>query len=148
MQNATASLESELILGIVKNLANHPLTKQDLEHKRMAQQVTHRIVLTEEFLDVLTTPLRDASGNYNLHVLLRLHRPSDFAIQQTDDKIFYNVQVSAQVYGPDNKLVFRQEKNLSKYLDAADVSRIKGSLFGYEDWLALAPGKYRIVFLL
>jgi GWxTD domain-containing protein len=147
MQNATASLESDVMLGILKNLANHPLTKQDLEHKRMAQQVTHRIVLTEEFLDVLTTSLRDASGNYNLHFLLRVHRPSDFAIQQADNKIFYNVDVSAQVFGPDNKLIFRQEKNVSKYLDAAEASRLKGSLFGYEGWLPLAPGKYRVVFL-
>jgi len=77
MQNATASLESDVMLGIIKNLANHPLTKEDLEHKRLAQQVTHRIVLSEEFLDVITTSLRDAAGNYNLHYLLRFHRPSD-----------------------------------------------------------------------
>lgn len=147
MQNATASLESDVMLGIVKNLANHPLTKEDLEHKRMAQQVTHRIVLSEEFLDVITTSLRDAAGNYNLHYLLRLHRPSDFAIQQADDRIFYNVDVSAQVFGPDNKLIFRQEKNVSKYLDSTELSRIKSSLFGYEGWLALAPGKYRVAFL-
>src|SRR5262249_31421959 len=101
LQNGTASLESDVMLGIIKNLANHPLSKQMLEQKRTAQQVTHRIVLSDEFLDVLATPLRDAGGNFNLHYLLRLHRPSDFAIQQSEGKTFYSVDFSVHVYGPD-----------------------------------------------
>jgi GWxTD domain-containing protein len=148
MQNATASLESDVMLGIIKNLANHPLTKQELEQKRLAQSVTHRIVLNEEFLDVIAVPLRDAAGNFNVHYLLRLHRPSDFAIEQADNKTFFNIEFSARVYGPDNKLVFKQEKLVARNLDAVEVERIKMSLFGYEGWMALAPGKYRIDFLL
>ena len=148
MQNATASLQSDVMLGIIKNLANHPLTKHDLEQRRMAQLVTSRIVLAEEFLDVVATPLRDSLGNFNLHYLLRLHRPSEFVIGQADGKTFYNVEFSARVYGPDSKLIFKQEKHLAQNLDAAEVERIKKSLFGYEGWLALAPGKYKIAFLL
>lgn len=146
--NATASLRSDVILGIIKNLANHPLTKQAIEQKRLAQQVTHRIVLSDEFLDVVAAPLRDASGNFNLHYLLRLRRPSDFAIGQADDKTFLSVDFSVHVYGPDNKLIFQQLKNVARNLDAAEASRVKSSVFGYEGWLALAPGKYKIDFLL
>jgi GWxTD domain-containing protein len=148
MENATASLESDVMLGIIKNLANHPLSKQELEQKRLAQQVTHRIVLNEEFLDVIAVPLRDAAGNFNVHYLLRLHRPSDFAIEQADDKTFFNIEFSARVYGPDNKLVFKEQKLVARNLDPVEVERVKKSLFGYEGWLALAPGKYRIDFLL
>jgi GWxTD domain-containing protein len=148
MQNATASLESDVMLGIIKNLANHPLTKQELEQRRLAQQVTSRIVLADEFLDVLATPFRDSLGNFNLHYLLRLHRPADFQIEQADDKTFYSVEISARVYGPDNKLIFKQEKRLAKNLDAAELDRVKKSLFGYEGRLALAPGKYKITFVL
>jgi GWxTD domain-containing protein len=148
MQNGTASLESDVMLGIVKNLANHPMTKADLEQKRVAEMVTHRIILDQQFLDLVTVSLHDSVGNTNLHYLLRLHRPSDFAIQQTDNKVFYSVAFSARVYGPDNKLIFKQEKDVSKYLDATELERIKKSVFGYEGWLALAPGKYRIEFLL
>jgi len=148
MQNATVSMESDVMLGILKNLANHPLTKQAIEQRRQALEVTHRIVLSEEFVDVITVPLRDASGNFNLHYLLRLHRPSDFAIQKSDEKTFYNIAFSALVYGPDNKLIFKQDRSVSQYLDAGELERIKKSLFGYEGWLALAPGKYKIKFLL
>ena len=148
LQNGTASLESDVMLGIIKNLANHPLSKQMLDQKRTAQQVTHRIVLSDEFLDVLATPLRDAGGNFNLHYLLRLHRPSDFAIQQSEGKTFYSVDFSVHVYGPDNKLIFQQLKTVARNLDAAEVARVKDSVFGYEGWLALAPGKYKIDFML
>jgi GWxTD domain-containing protein len=148
MQSATASLQSDVMLSVIKNLANHPLTKAELEQKRMAERVTHRLVLNDEFLDVITVPLRDAAGNFNLHYLLRLHRPSEFAIEQANDKTFYNVAFSARVLGQDNKLIFKQEKDVSQYLDAAEVERIKHSLFGYEGWLPLAPGKYKIEFLL
>jgi GWxTD domain-containing protein len=148
VQGATVTMESDVMLGILQGLANHPLTKQAIERKRQAQEVTHRIVLSDEFLDVITVPLRDASGNFNLHYLLRLHRPSDFAIQKSDEKTFYNIAFSALVYGPDNKLIFKQERSVSQYLDAGELERIKKSLFGYEGCLALAPGKYKIRFLL
>jgi GWxTD domain-containing protein len=147
-QNARASLQSDVMLGIIKNLANHPLTKQAVEQKRAAQQVTHRILLSDEFVDVVTAPLRDASGNFNLHYLLRLHQPSDFAIGQADSKTFLSVDFSVHVYGPDNKLIFQQLKSVARNLDAAEASRVKSSVFGYEGWLALAPGKYKISFLL
>lgn len=148
MQNATASLESDVMLGIIKDLANHPITKAELEQRKLAQDVTHRIILTEQALDVLTAVFRDAAGNPNLHYVLRLHRPADFTIQQADDKTFYNIEFSAQVYGPDKNLIVKQEKEISHYLDAGELQRIKSSTFGYEGWLPLAPGKYKIEFLL
>jgi tetratricopeptide (TPR) repeat protein len=148
LQNATRSLESDVMLGIIKNLANHPMTKQMLEQKRLAQQVTHRIVLGGEFLDVVATPLRDPAGNFNLHYLLRLHHPEDFSVGQADNKVFYSIDFSVQVYGPDNKLIFQRSKTLRSNLDDAQASRIRSSVFGYEGWLALAPGKYKINFQL
>ena len=148
MQNATTSLTSDVMIGTIKGLANHPMTKDELNLKRATESVTHRIVLGEDYLDVVTATLRDGTGNFNLHYLLRLHRPSDFSIAEADNKFFYNVELSARVYGPDNKLIFKQDKDISQYLDAGDVERIKKSLFGYEGWLALAPGKYKVNFLL
>jgi GWxTD domain-containing protein len=148
LQNATASLSSDVMLGTIKNLANNPFTKDELNLKRAAESVTHRVILGEEFLDVVTASLRDAAGNTNLHYVLRLHEPSDFAIAQADNKFFFNIEFTALVFGPDNKLVFKQDKEVSRYLDPVEVERIKKSLFGYEGWLPLAPGKYRINFVL
>jgi GWxTD domain-containing protein len=148
LQNGSASLASDVLLGTIKNLANHPLTKDELNLKRAAESVTHRIVLGDEYLDVITTQLRDAQVNFNLHYVLRMRKPADFSIAQVDDKFFYHVQVSAKVYSAENKLIFQQEREISHYLDPEEKARITRSVFGYEDWLALAPGKYRIDFVL
>jgi GWxTD domain-containing protein len=148
LQNATASLQSDVMLGVIKNLPNHPLTKEMLNQKQFAENVSHRIVLSDEYLDVITVPLRDSQGNWNLHYLLRLHKPADFAIAQANLRFYYNVSVAARVYGSDNKLIFRQEKELSKYLEGGEVEKVKNSLFGYEGWMALSPGDYKIDFLL
>jgi GWxTD domain-containing protein len=148
MQKATTSLASDVMIGTIKGLANHPLTKDELNLKRATVSVTHRIVLGDDYLDVVTATLRDGAGNFNLHYLLRLHRPSDFSIAEADNKFFYNVALSARVYGPDNKMIFKQDKDISQYLDEGNVEKIKRSLFGYEGWLALAPGKYKVNFLL
>jgi GWxTD domain-containing protein len=148
MLNGTTSLASDVMIGTIKGLANHPLTKDELNLKRATESVTHRIVLGDDYLDVVTVTLRDGTGNFNLHYLLRLHRPADFAIAEADNKLFYNIEVSARVYGPDNKLIFKQDKDISQYLDPVEAERIKKSLFGYEGWLPLAPGKYRVNFLL
>lgn len=148
MQNATASLQSDVMLGIIKNLPNHPLTREMLNQKQFAESISHRIVLSDEYIDVITVPLRDSAGNFNLHYLLRLHRPADFSIGQADNKFFYNIDFSARVYGPDNKLIFKQEKEIKKYLDNVEAERLRSSLFGYEGWLALTPGEYKIEFLL
>ncbi|HSM86910.1 MAG TPA: GWxTD domain-containing protein [Candidatus Limnocylindrales bacterium] len=148
MQNATASLESDVMLGVLKNLANNPFTKDELEQKRIAEQVTHRILLNDEFLDVVTTPLRNTAGDTNLHYLVRLRRPSDFSVEQADNRTFLSVNFVARVFGPSNKLIFKQEKDISRYLDAVEMERVRKSVFGYEGWLALSPGKYRIEFIL
>ncbi len=147
-QNAIASLQSDVMLSILKTLPNHPLSRQEIQQKELAQNVSHRLVLDDSFLDVIAIPLRDPAGNFNLHYLLRLRKAADFAIGQADKRYFYNVSMSARVYGPDGKVIFKQEKEASKYLDSAEFERIKGSLFGYEGWLALAPGEYKIDFLL
>src|SRR6185312_3124343 len=65
-----------------------------------------------------------------------------------DNKIFYSLHFVARVMGPDNKLIFSQQKDISKYLDASELERIKKSSFGYDGWLALAPGKYKVEFVL
>ncbi|MBZ5523603.1 MAG: GWxTD domain-containing protein [Acidobacteriia bacterium] len=155
-QNATATLQSDVMLSILKTLPNHPLSRDEIKQRQLAENVSHRIVLDDSYLDVVTIPLRDALGNFNLHYVLRLRKPTDFAIGQADKRYFYNVTMTARVFGPgngpdnrpDNKLIFRQEKEVSKYLSGAEFERIKGSLFGYEGWLALAPGTYKIDFLL
>jgi tetratricopeptide (TPR) repeat protein len=148
INNPRPSLQSDVMLGIITDLRNHPFTKEELKQRRLLEETSSRVVLADEFLDVLAVPLRDAAGNPNLHYLLRLRNPGDFAVQRTDDKTSFSIECTAGVYDAQNHLIFRQEKSVAKYLSKDDLDRLKQSSFGYEGWLPLEPGKYRVEFLL
>ena len=144
------SMQSDLLINKIKGLPNLPLSKEQIRHKReMLEAVSHRIILPGEYLSTMAVPLRDAAGNVNLHYVLRVKHPEDFAVAQSDkDRFFYSIEVNARVLSPDGKLIYAQNRKLSHYLDPSTFNRVKGRLFGYEGWMPLAPGKYKLEFVL
>jgi len=102
-----------------------------------------------EFLDASVVPLRDADGNMSLHYVLRQQRPEDFALGQAKDgRYYYSIEVTAQVLTPDDKLVFKQERKHSEYVDAVQFEKIKHESLAYEGTLPITPGKYKLEFVL
>jgi GWxTD domain-containing protein len=150
MEGATSSLSSDVVLATIKGLANNPWTKRMLEEKRrLLEDVSHRVVLNDEFLHVSTIALRDLKGNTDLHFLLRLKRPEDFALgQDSQGRWYYSSEVSVRVFTPEKKLIFNQQRELSRTLNEEEFHQIKDKLFGYEGILPLVPGKYLIEFVL
>ena len=150
MQNGTVSLGSDVMLGTIKNLANNPISQARLaERRRLLEDVSHRIVLGNEFLDVTTVSLRDAAGNTNLHFVLRLKKPQDFSIGKSPQgSYYYSILASVKVTTPDGKTVLSSEKKISKGISEEQLEQVKGKIFGYEGWLPLPPGKYKLEFQL
>lgn len=146
--SGTISLASDVMLATIQDLANNPMSKADLENRRrLLEDVSHRVVLGEEFLDVVTVALRDPVGNTNLHYLLRLKKPEDFTVGQSEKQgYYYSVYVSAKVHGTDGKVIFADEKKISKAVSAGEFDEIKGKVFGYEGILPLPSGKYKVEF--
>jgi GWxTD domain-containing protein len=147
----TISLASEVMLATILDLANNPLSKEELNnHRLLLEDVRHRVILAgEEFLDVLTVPLRDRNGSTDLHYLLRLKKPDDFTVgQSAKEGYYYSVLVSAKVQSPDGKLIFSDEKKISKAVSSAEFEDVKGKVFGYEGLLPLPPGQYKVDFAL
>ena len=144
----TISLASDVMLATIHDLANNPLTKEQLaDRRRLLEDVSHRVLLGEEFLDVVTVALRDASGNTNLHYLLRLKKPEDFSVGQSEKQgYYYSILVSASVHSEDGKLIFSDDKKISKSVSASEFEDIKGKIFGYEGLLPLPSGKYKVDF--
>jgi GWxTD domain-containing protein len=148
INGGTISLSSDIMLGTINDLPNNPLSKEDLNnHRRLLEDVKSHVVLGEEFLDVLTVPLRDPNGNVNLHYLLRLKKPEDFTVgQSAKEGYYYSILVSAKVQNADGKLIFSDDKKVSRALSLAEFEDIKGKIFGYEGLLPLPPGKYKLDF--
>lgn len=150
LDGATSSLTSDVMLGTIRNLANNPFNKEMLDqHRRLLEAVSHRIVLSGDFLEVFTAPLVDSRGETNLHYLLRLKRPEDFTVQQAkDDQYYFSMDVVARVSTLDKQPIFTQERKVSQFLNAQQLEQIKNKLFGYEGTLPLPPGKYNVEFVL
>ncbi len=150
LESGTVSLMSDVMLGTIKNLANNPISQAELANrKRILEDVSHKIVLGSDYLDVLTVPLRDREGNVNLHYVLRLTKPEDFSLGRSQNgAYYYSVLASARVLTPDGKLVLTEEKKLTKVVTPDQFEAIKGKLFGYEGWLPIPPNKYKLEFQL
>jgi GWxTD domain-containing protein len=149
IRDAASSLSSDVMLGVIKGLANHPYTIDALNLRRsLAESVTHRVVLPGELLGAVTVPLRDAQGNIRLHYALRLTQAKDFAIAQSDERFYYSIEAEVKVLTPEGKLIFSRGSKQARFLTKEDVDRIQGKPFGFQGWLPLAPGKYKLEFTL
>jgi GWxTD domain-containing protein len=149
--SGTVSLQSDVMLSTIRNLPNNPIFREDLATRRsLLEDVTHRVVLGEEYLDIATVPLRDSAGNTNLHYILRLKQPGDFTVGQSAEGgyFYYSVLASAKVQGPDGKAIFTDERKISRKVTETELEDVKGKLFGYEGRLPLPPGKYKVGFRL
>ena len=145
MDGATSTMDSDLMLSVYKTLANHPLTKEKLRHNRdLLTNVGHRVILGDEYVDVLTTTLQDLGGSPNLHYLIRMMKPVDFTVAKDQGRYYYSLHVTTKVTDSTGKVVVTREKDISKYLDADEFEKIKGKVFGYEGVLPLPPGKYKL----
>jgi len=148
--NARASLQSDVMIATVHDLANHPLTKREIARRReLLESVTHQVILGDEFLDAMLVPLRDEEGDTVLHYILREQKPEDFVVGQANDgRYYYSIEVSIRVMNSDGKSIFTQQRAHSQYFDKDKLEDVKEKAFAFEGLLPLTPGNYKLEFLL
>ena len=147
--NPYPSMQSDILMSQLHDWANSSYNVASLQHRAAAMTVTSRLLVGGETLGVLSTPLRDSQGRINLHYLLRLKKPEDFALGKAADGSYY-ISVEARVYvlTADDQLIFTQERSFKHELSTQEVEQVKHKVFGYQDWLPLAPGQYHLKFSL
>jgi GWxTD domain-containing protein len=142
------SLQSDILLNSIKNLANLPSNRDDIVRRRTNREaVSSRLVLEGHNLDIVTFPARDSRGLTRLDYALRLHSPSDLSMaEEKDGRYSYSVEVRVRVFSAENKLIFTQQKSISDSVTKKRLDTIKDGVFGYEGTLPLPPGKYHLEF--
>jgi GWxTD domain-containing protein len=144
----TVSLESDILLNSLKNLANLPVNRDEiLRRKALKENVSSRLLLEGRNLDIVTFPARDSRGLTRLDYAVRLHNPKDLSMTaEPDGRYSYAVEVRVVVFGKDNRPIFTQEKKLTDSITKAQFDTVKDKVFGYEGILPLPPGKYHLDF--
>src|SRR5437660_10396154 len=109
------SLQSDILLNSIKNLANLPANRDDILRRRTNREaVTSRLVLEGHNLDIVTFPARDSRGLTRLDYALRLHSPSDLSMaEEKDGRYSYSVEVGVRAFSAENKLIFPQQQPFS-----------------------------------
>ncbi len=143
------SLQSDVMLSILKSLADQPSYRDEIRRKRMnREQVSSSMIHQGYNLDVILLPARDARGLTRLDYSIRLKNPSDLSLLDTSDNhISYSVQVRVQVFDhTTNKLIFTSQKDLRDTFDKNRYHDFKDKVFSYEGMLPLPSGQYRLAF--
>jgi GWxTD domain-containing protein len=148
--NGRVSLQSDILLAKIRDLANQPSNIDQLDRNReMVSNVTARLIVNAKNLDVVLFPVRDARGVTRLDYAVRLHSASDLTLTKGPDGDYtYSVEVRVRVSTSGGKLIFTQLKSVSDKFGQHRLDEIKDRPFGYEGSLPLAPGKYHLDFLL
>src|SRR5947209_15116010 len=115
------SLESDILLNSIKNLANLPVNRDEIVRRRtLKESVSSRLLLEGRNLDIVTFPARDSRGLTRLDYAVRLHHPRDLSMTaEPDGRYSYAVEVRVVVFGKDNRPIFTQEKKLTDSITKA-----------------------------
>jgi len=145
---ATVSLESDILLNSIRNLANLPVNRDEIVRRRtLKESVSSRLLLEGRNLDIVTFPARDSRGLTRLDYAVRLHHPRDLSMTaEPDGRYSYAVEVRVVVFGKDNRPIFTQEKKLTDSITKGRFEEVKDRVFGYEGTVPLPPGKYHLDF--
>ena len=146
--SGTVSLESDILLNSIRNLANLPVNRDEILRRRtLKENVSSRLLLEGRNLDIVTFPARDLRGLTRLDYAVRLHNPRDLSMTtEPDGRYSYAVEVRVVVFGKDNLPIFTQEKKLTDSITRARFEGVKDRVFGYEGTLPLPPGNYHLDF--
>ncbi|MGB7848962.1 MAG: bacterial transcriptional activator domain-containing protein, partial [Candidatus Acidiferrum sp.] len=143
------SLQSDVMLSILKSLAEQPSYRDEIRRKRMNREQVNSSMIHQGYnLDIILLPARDAHGLTRLDYSIRLKNPADLSVLETSDShLSYSLQIRVQVFdGGTNKLIFATQKDLRDTLEKGRYRDIKDKVFSYEGMLPLPPGQYRLAF--
>ncbi len=145
-KNPTPSLQSDVLLNNIRNYRNLPQIREMVAAERAASEgVSHRVLLGEQFSDLVLIATRDPGRQASIHYLLRLLHPGDFTLtEQSTDRYYYSLQLEAKLSSMTGQVISDRTQSLSDYLSKASFSRVEGKCFGVEGRIEAPPGKYEL----
>ncbi|HEX2695425.1 MAG TPA: GWxTD domain-containing protein, partial [Acidobacteriota bacterium] len=91
--------------------------------------------------DFSASVIRDASGMFFVHYLIE---PRKLSLEGNGNRFYTTLQVNILVSDPKGSPVFQDEKSVPIELNEAQVEKIKGRLFSFQDLFPLVAGTYRV----
>ncbi len=140
------SLQSDVLLNNIRNYRNLPQIRELVAAERAASEsVSHRVLLGEQFSDLVVIATRDPGRTTSIHFLFRLLHPGDFSLaERPADRYYYSLQLETKLSTMDGQVVSTTTQLLSDYLSRKAFANIQGKCLGVEGRIRVAPGKYQL----
>lgn len=139
------SLQSDVMLGTIRGLADNPLEKQRLEMNRSREKVTASIFNTSTAIDVVSMSTRNIQGRETVSYLVRDPVPDPSLIGERKGKgLGYDLTLRTIVATSTGKPVYEQQELLEGSVADADADNLRKELFAAEGRLPLVPGSYDV----
>ena len=91
--------------------------------------------------DFSASVIRDASGMSFVHYLIE---PRKLSLEGNENRFYTTLQVNVLVSDSKGLPVYQDEKSVPIELDGAQIDKIKGRLFSFQDLFPLVAGTYRV----
>lgn len=144
---ATPTMQSDILLSMVRSLPEQRLEKERIEALRHANQehVTASIFTGANVALLDTALLRDNSGRQTLHFLMRNQQLDPALIGVLPSKqTGYTLSLQTRVMTADGKAVYQQQDTLQGGVSESGAKAARAKLFGAEGRLPVVPGNYEV----
>jgi GWxTD domain-containing protein len=144
------SLQSDILLNNIRNYRNLPIIKEIVATRRMSDEdVTHRVVLGEQFSDLSVISTRDPGNRSSIRYLFRLLRPDEFSLsEQPDGRYYYSLRLETKLTDASGKIVSQSTQPFSEYVPSDNFTKVKSKCFGVEGRIPAPPGRYQLSLVL
>jgi GWxTD domain-containing protein len=144
------SLQSDILLNNIRNYRNLPIIKEMIATRRMSDEdVSHRVVLGEQFSDLSVISTRDPGNRSSIRYLFRLLRPDEFSLsEQPDGRYYYSLRLETKLTNASGKVVSESTQPFSEYVRSDDFKKVKTKCFGIEGRIPAPPGRYQLSLVL
>jgi GWxTD domain-containing protein len=146
LDDPSPTMDSDMLLATLSNLADNPINKQRLEENRLREHVTTSILIGDQNMTLGHAVYRDEQGRQTLSYLLSSALPDARLIgTRPDGGAYYDLSLRTSVMTADGKSVYDQEDQLKGNLTEAQAQVAMNKRFGAEARIPLAPGTYTLV---
>lgn len=138
------SMESDLLLNTLRNLADNPLEQERFARARPLESAVSSLIVPVP-TDLQTTTYRDSRGRLTVSYLLRNHSPRPALIgKRKDGATGYSMALRTTLSTADGTRVYEQQSALEGALTGAQAEIARSWNFGAEDRLPIVPGEYSL----
>lgn len=142
------TIQSDILLG--KKIVEAPTKQINDEYAKRLLRYKNQIDVTYSVNYVPNASkvkiIKDTrTGFYFVHYLIE---PKKLSLEQIEDNLYTNLEISGAVRDMEGEPIYEFNKVAPIKLTPAQIPKVQGKLFSYQDFFPLIPGKYQFELLI